>query len=230
MSKVMASERISQVLPTVKCSDCGEDVHIHRLGDHICSNLPPVPALPKLPAQKDIYKPIPQTAYEPTRNDMYQARQEQQSPFGYRYGDRPQAQGESTSSPQTPNTPNFLNAPYDRPRQNSTSPAPTKSEESLSSPVSQYERLPRNDQARNFSDQQYRNKDFSKPATGGALDTLMADLINSMGQDMDDPNNRPVYNDECLVCGEEVDHMTEAIMHEDKVGNLPYSMLQPALT
>ncbi|KAI9320426.1 hypothetical protein BX666DRAFT_1195363 [Dichotomocladium elegans] len=53
MSKVMATkERISQILPTVKCSDCGEDVQIRKLGEHICSNMPPVPSLPILPQQR----------------------------------------------------------------------------------------------------------------------------------------------------------------------------------
>ncbi|KAI7897395.1 uncharacterized protein EV154DRAFT_4806 [Mucor mucedo] len=56
----MASERMSQVLPTVKCSDCGRDVLIRRLGDHLCSSQPPVPSLPIIPAMKDKYmkKPI----------------------------------------------------------------------------------------------------------------------------------------------------------------------------
>ncbi|KAI9356694.1 hypothetical protein BD770DRAFT_104823 [Pilaira anomala] len=59
----MASERISQILPSVKCSDCGRDVLIRRLGDHLCSSQPPVPSLPIIPAMKDrymnkSYKPI----------------------------------------------------------------------------------------------------------------------------------------------------------------------------
>ncbi|KAI8080816.1 uncharacterized protein B0P05DRAFT_539704 [Gilbertella persicaria] len=47
----MASERISQILPTVKCSDCGKDVEIRRLGDHLCST-PPVPSIPIIPTLK----------------------------------------------------------------------------------------------------------------------------------------------------------------------------------
>ncbi|KAI9488593.1 hypothetical protein BDB00DRAFT_847506 [Zychaea mexicana] len=49
---MLAKERISQILPTVKCSDCGEDVQIRRLGEHVCSNMPAVPALPILPRQQ----------------------------------------------------------------------------------------------------------------------------------------------------------------------------------
>jgi hypothetical protein len=48
----MESGRISQILPTVKCSDCGRDVHIRRLGDHLCTSQPPVPALPIIPPAK----------------------------------------------------------------------------------------------------------------------------------------------------------------------------------
>lgn len=48
----MATERISQILPTVKCSDCGRDVLIRRLGDHLCTSQPPVPSLPIIPPLK----------------------------------------------------------------------------------------------------------------------------------------------------------------------------------
>ncbi|KAG1104017.1 hypothetical protein G6F42_017144 [Rhizopus arrhizus] len=48
----MATERISQILPTVKCSDCGRDVLIRRLGDHLCTSQPPVPSLPIIPQAK----------------------------------------------------------------------------------------------------------------------------------------------------------------------------------
>ncbi|KAL0075083.1 hypothetical protein F4703DRAFT_1889184 [Phycomyces blakesleeanus] len=41
-------DRISQILPTVKCSDCGEDVQIHQLGDHVCSTMPVMPFMPIL--------------------------------------------------------------------------------------------------------------------------------------------------------------------------------------
>ncbi|SAM09129.1 hypothetical protein [Absidia glauca] len=57
MNKVAGNERISQILPTVKCSDCGRDVHLRQLGNHICSNMPPVPMLPILPPEKINKKP-----------------------------------------------------------------------------------------------------------------------------------------------------------------------------
>ncbi|KAI0819558.1 hypothetical protein BC628DRAFT_1545689 [Trametes gibbosa] len=42
------SERISQILPSVKCSNCNQPVRLAELGDHVCAPLPPVPSLPAL--------------------------------------------------------------------------------------------------------------------------------------------------------------------------------------
>jgi hypothetical protein len=39
--------RISQVLPTVKCSNCNNEVTLDQLGDHVCPSPPPIPLLPK---------------------------------------------------------------------------------------------------------------------------------------------------------------------------------------
>lgn len=39
--------RISQLLPTVKCSNCNRPVPLTELGEHICAAPPPVPTLPK---------------------------------------------------------------------------------------------------------------------------------------------------------------------------------------
>ncbi|KAF9469324.1 hypothetical protein BDZ94DRAFT_1303813 [Collybia nuda] len=39
--------RISQILPTVKCSNCNQPVPLSELGDHTCATPPPVPTLPK---------------------------------------------------------------------------------------------------------------------------------------------------------------------------------------
>lgn len=36
-------ERISQILPTVKCSDCNQPVPLSGLGEHVCASSPPVP-------------------------------------------------------------------------------------------------------------------------------------------------------------------------------------------
>ena len=37
--------RISQLLPTVKCSTCGSPVPLDQLGDHVCPPTPPVPTV-----------------------------------------------------------------------------------------------------------------------------------------------------------------------------------------
>ncbi|KAI9012641.1 hypothetical protein CLU79DRAFT_399020 [Phycomyces nitens] len=67
MSKVAPNERMSQILPTVKCSDCGRDVHIRRLGDHLCSSAPPLPTLPMIPIFRNDQKlgPIKSPAKSP---------------------------------------------------------------------------------------------------------------------------------------------------------------------
>ncbi|KAF9791211.1 hypothetical protein BJ322DRAFT_1118878 [Thelephora terrestris] len=52
----LAEGRISQVLPTVKCSDCSRPVPIHELGEHVCPPPPspstPGPSLSNLLAQR----------------------------------------------------------------------------------------------------------------------------------------------------------------------------------
>lgn len=41
-------ERISQLLPTVKCSTCGAPVNLAELGDHVCAPMPPpTPSTPR---------------------------------------------------------------------------------------------------------------------------------------------------------------------------------------
>ncbi|KAF9477544.1 hypothetical protein BDN70DRAFT_994858 [Pholiota conissans] len=42
-----AQGRISQLLPTVKCSTCHQPVPLAELGEHTCTAPPPVPSLPK---------------------------------------------------------------------------------------------------------------------------------------------------------------------------------------
>ncbi|KAK3839638.1 MAG: hypothetical protein J3R72DRAFT_178232 [Linnemannia gamsii] len=60
--------RLSQILPVIRCSDCGHDVEFRLLGEHVCSSAPPMPALPVIPVTK--YSPGPGTgvssgAYRP---------------------------------------------------------------------------------------------------------------------------------------------------------------------
>lgn len=44
--------RLSQILPVIRCSDCGHDVEFRLLGEHVCSSAPPMPALPVIPVSK----------------------------------------------------------------------------------------------------------------------------------------------------------------------------------
>ena len=39
--------RISQLLPAVKCSSCGIGVPLDKLGDHVCTPVPPSPSTPR---------------------------------------------------------------------------------------------------------------------------------------------------------------------------------------
>ncbi|KAF9405074.1 hypothetical protein BGZ94_003771 [Podila epigama] len=45
--------RLSQILPMIRCSDCGHDVQFRMLGEHVCSSAPPLPT-PPLPPVKAI--------------------------------------------------------------------------------------------------------------------------------------------------------------------------------
>ncbi|KAJ2370462.1 hypothetical protein IW150_004921 [Coemansia sp. RSA 2607] len=47
------SMRDSTALPTMKCAQCNQDVHIRLIGQHECMKQPPVPAVPTLPPMKD---------------------------------------------------------------------------------------------------------------------------------------------------------------------------------
>ncbi|KAG0069150.1 hypothetical protein BGZ89_003440 [Linnemannia elongata] len=46
--------RLSQILPVIRCSDCGHDVEFRLLGEHVCSSAPPMPALPVIPVSKSL--------------------------------------------------------------------------------------------------------------------------------------------------------------------------------
>ncbi|CAI2165989.1 1400_t:CDS:2 [Funneliformis geosporum] len=64
--------RISQLLPSIKCSDCGETVEFRMLGEHICQAAPAVPALP-LAYQKSATKSPPPSA-RPVKNELPMSR------------------------------------------------------------------------------------------------------------------------------------------------------------
>ncbi|KAF9190942.1 hypothetical protein BGZ50_009726 [Haplosporangium sp. Z 11] len=59
--------RLSQILPVIRCSDCGHDVEFRKLGEHVCSSAPAMPALPRsLPKQQPVVKPgVSSGGYKP---------------------------------------------------------------------------------------------------------------------------------------------------------------------
>ncbi|KAJ2246493.1 hypothetical protein GGI13_005415, partial [Coemansia sp. RSA 455] len=46
MPMVERNHRDSTVLPTMKCAQCNQDVHIRLIGQHDCTAQPPIPSLP----------------------------------------------------------------------------------------------------------------------------------------------------------------------------------------
>ncbi|KAI0723967.1 hypothetical protein C8T65DRAFT_704616 [Cerioporus squamosus] len=100
-----ASERISQILPTVKCSNCNQPVRITDLGDHVCAPVPPVPQIPALrppqsprsvaallPAKLQGYLNGPPPAQSPPRtSSISQGPSRQKSPAPLQSIGRPRA-------------------------------------------------------------------------------------------------------------------------------------------
>ncbi|KAI0780658.1 hypothetical protein BD413DRAFT_462349 [Trametes elegans] len=96
-----ASERISQILPSVKCSTCNQPVSIADLGDHVCAPLPPVPALPGL---KTPSSPRSVAALLPTRlQNLVSNPPAQSPPRKSSFAQQPLRQkSPAPSSPQSP--------------------------------------------------------------------------------------------------------------------------------
>ncbi|RUS31814.1 hypothetical protein BC938DRAFT_477015 [Jimgerdemannia flammicorona] len=63
--------RISQILPTVKCSDCGNEIGIHELGSHVCAKAPPLPKMPPLPAIYQRQEPKPSVSRGDSGDDNF---------------------------------------------------------------------------------------------------------------------------------------------------------------
>ncbi|CAO3688771.1 unnamed protein product [Rhizopus microsporus] len=187
------SERISQILPTVKCSDCGK-CRIRRLGDHLCSSQPPIPALPIL---KDKYKmnqanpnnkrpDLPSPPTPPLMKNMY----EKNHSFEDFY-----------SKPKNPLSPPFrqnessFDLRYGGPRKQSLGNIYQQPPYSQSTPA-------------NMS---------NNGGGGGALDNLMADLMNSMNDDLHlGTMPTKINNNSCGVCGEEFDYRDDVKTVDNK--------------
>ncbi|KAG1645750.1 hypothetical protein G6F44_001515 [Rhizopus delemar] len=182
----MASERISQILPTVKCSDCGKDVEIRRLGDHLCSSQPPIPSLPIM---KDKYKE--QNTSNPIISPL-------QSPNGLKKTDY------------LPTTPPLMKDQsfddfYNRPK-NPLSPSSFRSNES--SFDIRYGGTRKQSLGNIYQQSTYSQSTPNAINTNssGALDNLMADLMNSMNDDIYSTQKPLKNNNSCHVCGEEFDY------------------------
>ncbi|KAI8081653.1 uncharacterized protein BX664DRAFT_302506 [Halteromyces radiatus] len=195
----MATERISQIIPFVKCSDCGANVSLRNLGTHICSNMPPIPALPILPQQKkERSNPTPTSSPYNTNNSYYNI-------------DSPS----STSS---------LRNQYSDPVLDRYPPSPTKN--TSSSRSDRYGSPTKN----NYNHSEYDKRPSPKNATSGfgntykngasgSLDSLMADLMDSMNEAIDqctDPRPAPPANG-CASCYETFNRHDDPLMYESKL-------------
>ncbi|KAF9922185.1 hypothetical protein FBU30_007719 [Linnemannia zychae] len=87
--------RLSQILPVIRCSDCGHDVEFRLLGEHVCSSAPAMPALPVIPVSKSLNSQPPRT---PSRNESPVPA----SSGAYRPGHKPPPIPTSSSSPGSP--------------------------------------------------------------------------------------------------------------------------------
>ncbi|KAF5358165.1 hypothetical protein D9756_001330 [Leucocoprinus leucothites] len=47
LAQSSSQPRVSQVLPSVRCSNCNQPVPLSELGEHVCTKPPPVPAIPR---------------------------------------------------------------------------------------------------------------------------------------------------------------------------------------
>lgn len=241
----MTTERISQILPTVKCSDCGRDVLIRRLGDHLCSSQPPVPALPIIPPMKDMNrlnnKPVspihspkgsskkadnsysPHGAVTPPyygkARDIARDLQQQRSPMKDVYPDDPYGDY------RTPH--NMNSSAMDLPRKNSTSPAPSdyspttyrhNNNSSASDFNTRFEGTRKQSLGNIYKQQQYSQSTPTNNSSSGALDNLMADLMSSMNDDIHLTSPTTPKSSSCACCGEEFDYRDDV----KTVGNKCY--------
>lgn len=141
----------------------------------------------------------------------------------------------------SPKTPTFLSSGTERVRKNSTSPAPGDHDYYAGGPRSgspwqqqqqlqqqQQQRYPppaprRTDERSYLDDDTDRGYGLPKKTGGntGALDTLMADLMNSFSSDIDQsdmrPDNRYKDSDTCAACGEDFDYRDDVVNNGSKV-------------
>ncbi|KAI9304223.1 hypothetical protein BJ944DRAFT_267175 [Cunninghamella echinulata] len=203
----MTTERISQLIPFIKCSDCGENVMLRNLGTHICSNMPPIPNIPILPAQKkDPYIPASKSTSSSTRMNNYPS---SQSPYPISstssslYNNNSNYNNPAKSPPSTPSSDRYL---YQQNKYDNSS-----SSSLSSSSYDTYKQRPNND-ASNGIGNAHKN-------ASGSLDNLMADLMDSMNEAIDQctpVRNSPPPVDGCAVCHKSFHRNDDSLMYEKK--------------
>ncbi|CAO3625796.1 unnamed protein product [Cunninghamella blakesleeana] len=220
----MTTERISQIIPFIKCSDCGENVMLRNLGTHICSTMPPVPTIPILPAQKKEppVMPVSKFTSSSTRmNNNYSSSSPSSNHSPY-----PTSSTSTSLYNTNTNNKNQYNTDY-----YPSSPPPLSSDRSLynqhqqqqqnkskgydSSSYDNYNQRPNatNNGASNGIGNSYQN------AANGSLDSLMADLMDSMNEAIDQcapTRTSPPPADGCSICHKPFNRSDDSLMYEKK--------------
>lgn len=173
--------RISQLLPTVKCSNCNNPVPLAELGEHICPKAPPVPALPE--ASPSSSKPLGQrlpvqnlVAASPKANPVQfpsnarpapaQLSTSQHRPTPSTSSDRSRKSSVSSLSPFTPKP-----SPLSRPEGNrAASPGRESHSPTVSSPL----RIPST-----ASSMDYRTRTVSNASSGSSPRTARPSFSSS---------------------------------------------------
>lgn len=127
LSPAAVPGRISQILPTVKCSNCNQPVPIHELGDHVCDPTPPVPALKSLvsplsaierdPQKYQSQQPLPAQktvqSHQPITSHLGGGPNAHVSLTGAPVGIQTRPRAPSTSSRRSARTPEPIPNPFD---------------------------------------------------------------------------------------------------------------------
>ncbi|KAF8660612.1 hypothetical protein AX16_001591 [Volvariella volvacea WC 439] len=197
-----AGGRISQLLPTVKCSSCNEPVPLAELGEHICkpqgpaqlplASTPSVP-FPKTAPPTSIAVPLPQAPKPPAAagNATHQPQQGRGSPvppvFNPPTPNYPRSASTPPRQPLVPAVPppqRYGTPAGDRPRFN-TNPAPPSSYQPRSSPLARREPE---------EEDPLRPRDPFAPNTGPPRPIPAADIRARAASNAGPPLNQPQMN------------------------------------
>ncbi|CAO3683483.1 unnamed protein product [Umbelopsis ramanniana] len=271
--------RMSQILPTVKCSDCGRQVELRKLAIHLCSSVPPVPSFPNtrgIPAANP--PPVDNRDYQPKAPpvDRYAPKNNYEGYGSYDTRPTPDRKPEAylaperarphdvQSAPRSPRKPaandyyygpesNAKISPREREdqrdyynggiRKNSTSPSPAHRQVPAYDP--EPTRSPNNygtAYQQKASEDSYGKKDDSSYAahgwfddedyediynptsdSGGALDSLVNDLMSKMTTEEQKPvlkagpPNTPLpVSNSCSACGKGISRSEQIVNMESR--------------